>query len=110
MRSQIVFYKKYRHVMQWGTCYRLLSPYSMKNCAMQFISEDKSTVIVFYFTIHTQPKDYSSRMKLMDLESEAVYREHESGLCYGGDMLMNAGLKIRDVRDFESKVMIFEKQ
>ena len=109
MKNQIIFYKKYRHVIQWGDMYRLRSPYSMKNCAVEFISEDQNTVIVFYFTIHTQANDFSTRLKLQALDSNAKYKLCENGQIFAGDVLTNAGIKVRDKKDFDSTVFVFEK-
>lgn len=110
MKEQIVFYKKYRHVIQNGDMYRLRSPYTMKNCALEFISEDKNTVMVFYFTLHRFANDFSTRLTLHGLDKTAVYKEVNSNLLYGGDMLLNAGIKVHDQKDFDSFVFIFEKQ
>ena len=110
MKEQIVFYKKYRHVIQNGDMYRLRSPYTMKNCALEFISEDKNTVMVFYFTLHRFANDFSTRLTLHGLDKTAIYKEVNSNLLYGGDMLLNAGIKVHDQKDFDSFVFIFEKQ
>ena len=51
VRQQIQFMKQYREVIQFGTFYRLQSPFEHNIAAWMVVSEDKKTAIVGYYKI-----------------------------------------------------------
>ncbi len=110
MSKQIVFYKKYREVIQFGDMYRLKSPYSMNDCAIEYISKDGNTVMVFYFTIHHLYRQASGRLHLKGLSEKSSYALVGSDKLYSGELLMNAGFKIQNKKDNDAEIYIFEKQ
>lgn len=55
MKGQVAFYKEYQNVIQQGDMFRLLSPFEGNQAAWQFISNDRETVILFYFVIKGRP-------------------------------------------------------
>ncbi len=110
MAKQIVFYKKYREVIQFGELYRLKSPYSMNDCALEYVSKDGNTVMIFYFTIHHSYRQASSRLCIKGLDNKAKYQLVESDTIYSGELLMNAGMLVQNKQDFDADIYIFEKQ
>ena len=49
VKAQITFMKQYRHLIQYGTFYRLLSPFEGNETAWMVVSEDKTRASVGYY-------------------------------------------------------------
>ncbi len=116
-KEQVKLYKEYGEVFHKGDLYRLVSPFEGNDMAMEFISEDKNTVILLYSTRISAPNGFIRKIRLAGLEPEAKYIEINSGdpkcspnTVYGGDELMNRGVKIQAWTDFEGILRIFKKQ
>ena len=123
-KQQVKFYKKYGEVFHKGDLYRLESPFDNNRAVLQFISEDKNTVIVVYSNKLCQIIDGTRIVKLAGLDPDAVYTEIteedpnnpltantvEVGRNFGGDYLMNYGLKYLESHDFLTSMRIFKKQ
>ena len=107
--NQIKEYKSIRGTVHHGDMYRLKSPFEGRNCAWEYVSEDKSSVVMMYFTISAQAQPPLTCVKLAGLDPSALYREKSSEKVYGGDYLMNVGLYFEDCNDFASKMLVFEK-
>ncbi len=97
VQQQIEFYKKNREVFQYGTFYRLLSPFEgFGDAAWMSVSPDKSTAYVGYYHTLVRVNQRSLRLRLAGLCPNKKYRVTS---CYYdrehfGDELMNAGLII----------------
>lgn len=94
--SQIQFVKKYRTVIQFGSFYRLRSPFTMKTTAWMVVSTDKRIALVGYYRPLQVVNVAYQRIHLYGLERTKKY--HVSILnidCYG-DELMNVGLLVSD--------------
>lgn len=109
-KAQVAFYKKYRHVMQYGDMYRLISPYENEGefAAWQFIKDQ--TVILNTFNIKGIPSASLKRVKLQGLDSDSVYVEESTGKEYSGEFLMNIGVVCECNQDYISTVSVFTKQ
>ncbi len=116
-KEQVKFYKEYGEVFHKGDLYRLVSPFEKNNMAMEFVSEDKNTVIVVYSTRIGMPNGFIEKVKLAGLDPDAKYLEIDigdpkgcPGVVFGGDELMNRGLKFAVWGDFAAVMRIFKKQ
>ena len=121
-KEQVKFYKKYGEVFHKGDLYRLASPYEGDEAIMEFISEDKNTVILCYANRICCPNDSIVRVKLAGLDPDATYVEGEKhsgfntigdiveGREFSGEFLMNYGLKFMNRRDFQTTMRIFHKK
>ena len=116
MKEQIKEFKELRDTIHYGKMYRLISPYDTKDAAVKpisncvsFVEEDKSKCVTFYVTILGRANPGEMRLKFEGLDENAMYVEKSSGKKYGGDVLMNIGLPVRDGKDYESKLIILEK-
>ncbi len=110
IRGQVDFYEKYGSVFHRGDLFRLRNPEDGNVTALQFISEDKNTVIVMLYStlgIANAPLDY---VTLQGLEKGAVYKKTENDELWAADTLMNAGIPFLTDTDYKNKVWIFEKQ
>ena len=122
-KKQVAFYKKYGEVFHKGDLYRLRSPFEGNEAVLQFISEDKNTVILNYANRLCTINDTVVIVKLAGLDPDAVYEEVEGhigdnifadrikvGRKFSGEYLMNYGLKFTNQRDFQTTMRIFVKK
>ena len=124
VKRQTAFMKKYRSVLQFGSFYRLESPFEGNVTAWMSVSGDRKTAVVgWYRTLNGINMGYT-RVKLRGLETDSVYRVSEDGALRGeyyGDELMNVGLVTSDADsgellpgmrpscDFDSRIFVLEK-
>ena len=124
VKRQTAFVKKYRSVLQFGSFYRLESPFEGNVTAWMSVSGDRKTAVVgWYRTLNGINMGYT-RVKLRGLEPDSVYRVSEDGVLRGeyyGDELMNVGLVTSDADsgellpgmrpscDFDSRIFVLEK-
>ncbi len=107
--KQIKYYKSVREIIHKGDMYRLKSPFECNCTAWEFISEDENTVLFSCFTAQAKLYLTENRIRLSGLEQTADYKRREDGKIFNGGVLMNNGILIGELRDFESKVMVFDK-
>lgn len=108
--EQIQTYKTIRDVIHNGDLYRLRSPFICNHMALEFVSEDKNTVIFCYYTILAKPNTVVDQIRLEGLDPDGVYVLEGDGTEFGGDRLMHLGLNLKDTEDFSSKIYIFHKK
>ena len=124
VKSQVDFMKKWRSLLQFGTFYRLKSPFEGNIGAWMTVSGDRGQAIAGWYRILNVPNPPYSRLRLAGLDPEALYRVSEDGETLGefyGDELMYAGLVTSDKssgdshhggktsRDFASRLYVIEK-
>ena len=133
VKEQIRFMKEYRHLIQFGTFYRLKSPFDGNITAWMTVSSDrKEAVAGWYRTLNGVNMSYT-RLRLQGLDPEAEYEVGVRGSCERGissgtqafrigtrcgDELMNLGLITSDVSsgqnenaescDFDSRIYILK--
>ena len=112
--------KKYREVIQFGTFYRLVSPFENNVTAWMSVSEDKKTAIVGWYRVLNGINLPYSRIKLQGLNDDFCYEIENTTRQYFGDELMNIGLIINDPSagqvqnggptscDFDSKIYVLK--
>lgn len=114
IRKQVEFMKKNRSLLQFGTFYRLLSPFENKEAAWMVVSEDRSKAIVGYYRPLQEVNERFRRLPLQGLDPDLLYTiEGRSYEAYG-DELMYAGLITTDLScqeqtdegDYVSKLFI----
>jgi len=101
--KQVQFMKEYREVFQFGTFYRLKSPFEGNETVWIVVSQDQNTAIVGYYRPLQEVNQGYRRVKLLGLDEKKEY--HVSILeidCYG-DELMNVGLITSDSSCGENK-------
>lgn len=121
VKKQIELMKKYRSIFQYGTFYRLKSPFEGNIVSWMVVSEDKSQAIVGYYKILNDVNCEYRRLYLPGLEADTLYNvQEELGSYLGnftGDELANIGLVTTDASagqnqettDFYSKLFILER-
>ncbi len=109
VKEQIKAYKKWGEVIHNADMYRLKSPFKSNEFSVEFVSEDKKNVIVIYATILGKPNPQLSKIYFKGLDKTASYKNIQTGVVYGGDVLENIGLTMENKGDFSSEMLIFEK-
>lgn len=106
IREQVQFMKENRKLIQFGTFYRLRSPFEGNETAWMVTSADQSKAIVAYYRVLQQINAGFRRLKLEGLDPNALYEvraDHTKTRVIGGDQLMKAGLVISDSSSSENK-------
>ncbi|MDF2960066.1 MAG: alpha-galactosidase AgaN [Paenibacillus sp.] len=103
-KQQVALYKELRTFVQFGSFYRLISPFEGDEAAWMFVSEDGRECLVCYFKVLCEPNAPLKRLKLKGLNPQAQYRWADENEIYGGDELLYAGLSLPDKLhgDFQS--------
>ncbi len=112
--------KQYRAILQFGTFYRLKSPFEQNEAAWMTVSADQKTALVGWYRILNCVNDRYTRLHLKGLNPDFLYRNSQTGMCHFGDELMYAGLITSDetagqapsditpYTDFESRIYVLE--
>lgn len=109
-KEQVAFYKKYRHVVQWGDMYRLCSPFEAPFAAWQFVSEDGNTAMLCTYVIAGKASVAQKRVKLQGLDAKANYAIEGTDKVYSGAFLMQVGLPFDRSKDYLSTITVLHKQ
>ncbi|MHA6480531.1 alpha-galactosidase [Paenibacillus sp. strain BS8-2] len=110
VKEHVAAYKNIRHLVQFGDFYRLLSPFEGNETAWMYVSKDKSEAAVVFVSVLQEPNPPLDRFRLQGLDPAADYLLQGSGITYGGDELMYAGLATPQFHgDFASKLYHFKK-
>ena len=122
VREEITFMKQYRHLLQFGTFYRLESPFSHNTAAWMVVDSDKKEAIVGWYRVLNGINLPFTRLKLKGLDPGTKYAVSGSVKSCYGDELMYAGLITTDIssgqaqgdekmsRDFESRLYILKAE
>lgn len=103
IKEQVEFMKTYREVIQFGTFYRLKSPFEHNTSAWMVVSKDKRTAIVGYFRTLEPVNEGYTRLKLQGLDSDVCYHVTVNETSHYGDELMKAGLVTSDASSGENR-------
>ncbi len=102
VRQQITFMKKYRSVFQYGTFYRLSSPFESNETVWMSVSQDQKTAIVGYYRVLNEVNVGYRRIRLKGLNPDEQYRISMDGRWIEGRELMKAGLVTSDYTSGEN--------
>ena len=118
VKAQINFMKKYRRTLQFGTFYRLKSPFEGNETVWMVVSEDRKTAIIGWYRTLNVVNDAYRRVQLKGLNPDYRYRNSINKTENYGDELMNLGLCTTDstagevqrgqtpCTDFESRLYV----
>ena len=119
---QVAFVKKYRELLQFGTFWRLKSPFEGNEAAWMTVSSDQRTALVGQYLILQEVNAGYRRLRLAGLDPDRLYRVTRLGsgaraagqsVTAYGDELMRAGLVTTDEDpasegDFASHLYLIE--
>ena len=103
IRDQVRFMKKYRRLIQFGTFYRLQSPFAGTETAWMVVSEDKTQAIVGYYRVLQEINAPFRRLKLQGLAPDRLYAISGKELQEYGIELQRAGLVLTDASASENR-------
>ena len=103
IQNQIKFMKENRELIQYGSFYRLLSPFEGNETAWMVVSEDKNKAIVAYYRTLQKVNQPYKRVKLIGLCPNKKYKVSINNYKAYGDELMNLGLLTSDHSSGEFK-------
>ena len=107
IKGYIELYKSIRNTVQFGSFYRLESPFEGDRVSWQFADDNKA--LLFVYQTKKQANGEERRVFLKDLQPDAVYTCR--GASYTGQELMKVGIKIPLNRyEYFSDCYVFEKQ
>ena len=114
VKKQIEFMKKYRELIQFGTFYRLRSPFEKDQAAWIVVSKDKKKAVFGLYCMRSNVNQLPGFLKLAGLKDDLVYTLR--GESYYGDELMNLGFSLVKLatgelstgKDFVSYVEVLE--
>lgn len=95
IRKQVQFMKEHRRLIQFGTFYRLQSPFEDNVAAWMVVSEDKKEALIGRYRILSRVNGPYERLRLKGLSSDVKYTVNGS-TSHFGDELMNLGLIVTD--------------
>lgn len=97
IKKQTAFMKEHRSLIQYGTFYRLQSPFAGNEMAWMVVSEDKKEAIVGWYRF-LEPINIGYRsVRLQGLDPKLPYQISNMEMALYGDELMQAGLIVSDV-------------
>ena len=104
MAQQVVMFKKYRRLIQFGALYRLRSPFSgrQNEAAWMILSEQGDIGLVAYFRFLQEPEAPYRRLPLQGLDPAAKYQitelylDHPVPKTATGAELMQIGIILSD--------------
>lgn len=96
IRRQIAFMKEYREVIQFGTFYRLRSPFDGNETAWMVVGHDKNTALVGYYRTLQKVNSRYRRIFLRGLDLEKEYSITDRDYACFGSELESAGLVVSD--------------
>lgn len=101
IKEEIAFYKKHRHLLQFGQFYRLKELDDHFSTAWLFQNQEEALLV--YSNGLAQPAQPIEYLKLKYLEETAYYQDTQTQTCYSGSELNQAGILIPRIKgDFES--------
>ena len=114
VKKQISFMKENRELLQFGTFYRLRSPFEKDQAAWIVVSKDKKKAILGFYCMRANVNQLPGFLRLAGLDEDKVYTLR--GEEYYGDELMNMGVTLNKLnsnflttgQDFVSYVEVLE--
>ncbi|MCS2155333.1 alpha-galactosidase [Scandinavium goeteborgense] len=95
VRQQIAFYKQHRQLIQFGTFWRLVSPWENTDfAAWMFVSEDQQEALLMAFSLVSIASAPLRKVRLAGLDPAARYQLNDGPQSVGGDELMFRGIFI----------------
>ena len=87
-------YKEVRDIIQEGGQYRLLSPREGETTAVQYVSEDKRSSVIFVLRNPHQFLDPSPKIYPRGLKVDSIYRVTDIEELRSGRALMGRGIEV----------------
>lgn len=115
-RRKIAQYKDIRNTVQFGTHYRLVSPFENNRSVLQYTNKAQTETVVFVYNMAEYPNTAIPETKrpktvcLRGLLPDAEYKIEGIEGNYKGDYLMNIGIEFPLRGAFKSQIFKITKQ
>lgn len=111
IKKQIELYKEIRETVQFGTLYRLNSPFNNNDVSWMSISKDRKDIVVSYIRKNALVNEDFRNLKLINLDKDSEYEVIGEDVTLRGDELMYIGLNIPELYgDYVSKLWRLKKK
>lgn len=113
-REAVANYDRLKPVILDGDMFKLVSPYEGNHAAVNYVTKDKKSAVVFAYDLHPRYKEPVLNLKLQGLDPTLTYNVNEINLADGqeglsgsftGDYLMKIGLPLFSAVDGSSRVL-----
>lgn len=102
IKEQIALHKRLEGMIASGSFYRLESPFENDYCSWQIVSSNKKSSFVMVASQKLSPNMFGHYVKLQGLIPDRIYNVNPISLKLSGKTLMNLGLPITQMHDFET--------
>lgn len=123
LQNAVAEYRALEPVVLDGSQYRLISPYESSHCALNYVSQDKATAVLYTYNLHPRYGANLANVLLQGLNPSAQYKVTEiyrmpgdnshseyEGKSFSGDYLMKVGLNVLSADNATSHVFKLEAQ
>lgn len=110
IKAQVTLHKQLEDMIASGTFYRILSPFNSDFCSWEITSQDKKSAFVMCASQKTTPNTNGLFIKLQGLLPEQSYTVNPLGIQLSGKTLMNFGLPIHRLHDFETVTFLLKAE
>lgn len=113
-QQAVANYDRLKPVILDGDMFKLVSPYEGNHAAVNYVTKDKKSAVVFAYDLHPRYKEPVLNLKLQGLDPTLTYNVNEINLADGqeglsgsftGDYLMKIGLPLFSPVDGSSRVI-----
>lgn len=102
-------FKELRQTIHFGDMYRLKSPFEGNLTAWQFVANDGMQSVLCVCNTLAEANGPYHFIKLQGLDPNALYEDKENDIKLSGETLMQLGISVKCLTDFDSKVYVFNK-
>ena len=106
-KNAIGQYRELQEVFHKGDCYRLRSPFEENLAAVEFVSEDRTTIVLSIESKKATPNAPDEYIRLEGLDETAMYQCGDEQ--FGGDYLMYHGVHYRNDIEHNSVIQVYKK-
>ena len=94
VKRQVEEYHRYASLIQNGLYYRLSNPFQDETASWEFVSEDRSEVLLNVVLLEIHGNMTVNYVRLKGLKSGRLYQDQKSGKVYSADALMEVGVPL----------------
>ena len=102
IKNQLKEYRRYERLIRTGNYYRLTNPYKNAYAAWEFVAEDGTEALLNVVLQEQHANKATGYIKLKGLNPNAVYVDENTGEKYYGSALMEAGIPLPDMGEYQA--------
>ena len=109
-KEKIAQYKDIRQTVQFGTHYRLVSPYENNRSILQFVNKDQTESIIFVYNLGEYPNNAipetqrTNKVQLRGMDPSRSYTIEGMEGTFKGNYLLNSGIEFPVRGAFKSQL------